>query len=63
MFFADLMSVVAKSGGLKKEGGGDLTRSDWYKLSFDKEPQQERPLTFKEAKAVLGSRIRREDGK
>jgi hypothetical protein len=36
-------------------------REDFFHLSYDK-PVEERPLTFKEAKALLGSRIKR-DGK
>lgn len=39
----------------------EWTRQDFFKLSYDK-PVEERPLTFKEAKALLGSRIKR-DGK
>jgi hypothetical protein len=38
------------------------TRRDFFQLSYDKEIVEERPLTFKEAKALFGSRIRK-DGK
>jgi hypothetical protein len=37
-------------------------RQDFFQLSYDKPVIDERPLTFKEAKALLGSRIKR-DGK
>lgn len=34
-----------------------------WRLSYDKQPVvEERPLTFKEAKALLGSKIRKADG-
>jgi hypothetical protein len=44
--------------------GGPVKEKDIFKLSFDKEEEEvkERPLTFREAKALFGSRIRR-DGK
>jgi hypothetical protein len=42
--------------------GGKLKPRDIFKLSFDVPEQEERPLSFKEAKALFGSRIRR-DGK
>ncbi len=41
---------------------GKLRPRDIFKLSFDQPEQEERPLSFKEAKALFGSRIRR-DGK
>ena len=41
---------------------GNKTREDFYKLSFDKLQVDERPMTFKEVKEMLGSRIKK-DGK
>ena len=35
---------------------------DFWRLSYDKEVVEERPLTFKEAKALLGSKIKKADG-
>lgn len=40
----------------------EYTRQDFFKLSYDKEIVEERKLSFKEAKALFGSRIKR-DGK
>lgn len=45
-----------------KYPGGPLKPTDIFKLSFDKEETKERQLTFKEAKALFGSRMRK-DGK
>jgi hypothetical protein len=40
---------------------GNITEpKDVFRLSFEKEVVQERPLTFKEAKILFGSRIRRD---
>jgi len=48
----------------KKAGGGDFGPFDLVKLSFDKdeESKNEKPLSFKEAKELLGSKIKK-DGK
>lgn len=47
------------SANSKKE----FRREDFFKLSYDNQVE-ERPLTFKEAKELYGSRIRKEgDGK
>lgn len=42
----------------REQGKPPFTREDFFKLSYDKET--ERPLTFKEAKALFGSRIKRD---
>ena len=39
-----------------------LDPQDFWRLSYDKDLVEERPMTFKEAKALLGSKIRKADG-
>lgn len=46
----------------KKEGGGKYEPTDLIKLRFDV-VEEIKPISFKEAKALLGSRIKKEDGK
>ncbi len=42
--------------------GHTITPQEVFRLSFEKEIVQERPLTFTESKALFGSRIKK-DGK
>jgi hypothetical protein len=35
---------------------------DFWRLSYDKDVVEERPMTFKEAKALMGSKIKRANG-
>lgn len=39
-----------------------FTPQDFWRLSYDKNTVEERPMSFKEAKALLGSRIKKDDG-
>lgn len=41
----------------------EYTPQDFWRLSYDKDTIEERPMTLKEAKALLGSKIRKADGK
>ena len=43
----------------KKEGGGEYVPSDLIRLSFDEKNEDEKPMSFKEAKELLGSRIKK----
>ena len=55
--------VPFMKANFKKEGGGDYTNKDLIALSFDKEEGEDAPsISFKEAKAMLGARIKK-DGK
>lgn len=54
--------VPLKNAFFKKEGGGEFQPKDLITLSFDKEEEKPKPISYKEAKALLGSRIKK-DGK
>jgi len=54
--------MIADFRNAHSSAGNTITPQDVFRLSFEKEAVQERPLTYKEAKALFGSRIRR-DGK
>ena len=40
-----------------------FTPQDFWRLSYDENTVDEKPMTLKEAKALLGSKIRKADGK
>lgn len=56
------MALFANANRAKNQAAFAPTDFLW-KLSYDKTPQvEERPLTFKEAKALLGSKIKKANG-
>lgn len=54
--------VPLKNAFFKKEGGGQYEPKDLLKLSFDPKEEKAKPVSFKEVKERLGSRIKK-DGK
>ena len=51
------MTLFANANRSKNQTA--YTPQDFWKLSYDKNTVEERPMTLKEAKAMLGSRIRK----
>lgn len=50
------MTLFANANRSKNQPA--FTPQDFWKLSYDKDEVAEQPMTFKEAKALLGSRIK-----
>jgi hypothetical protein len=40
----------------------EFTPQDFWRLSYDQNTIEEKPMTFKEAKAMFGSRIKKDNG-
>lgn len=53
--------VPLKNAFFKKEGGGVFEPTDLIKLSFDKKEEQSQSMSLKQAKALLGSKIKRNE--
>lgn len=55
------MTLFANANRSKNQPA--FTPQDFWKLSYDKNTVEERPLSLKEAKELLGSRIRKNERK